>query len=299
MRILNLGSLNMDRIYFVDHIVREGETVHSEEVRFCCGGKGLNQSVALAKAGMEVYHGGQIGKDGALLRNKLKDSGVRTDYVVQTAGESGHAVIQIDTHGKNSILVCAGANGLVCREFIDEVLGHFEEGDALLLQNEISNVDYAIRRAREKGMIIIVNPSPITKALSECGLENADILMLNESEAAALSGVQEDYHGMLKVLSLRYPNTMLVLTVGEQGAMCWNRGTLFNQCAFETPVIDTTAAGDTFCGYFIADILRGRPIAEAMEDAAIAAAMTVSRLGAADSIPTRDEVDRYREGALK
>lgn len=131
MKVLNFGSLNLDLVYAMDHIVRGGETFSADRLDKFPGGKGLNQSVALAKAGAEVYHAGNIGADGGLLMDTLKNAGVHTEHVRVLEGSSGHAVIQVDRRGENAILLFTGANGCVTPEQIDNVLDHFPPGTTL------------------------------------------------------------------------------------------------------------------------------------------------------------------------
>ena len=161
MKILNFGSLNIDRVYSVDEFVRAGETISSLKMETYAGGKGLNQSIAAARAGEEVYHGGMIGEDGLFLKELLAENGVETSFIGVTGAQTGHAIIQVNAGGQNSILLFGGANRMIDREFADHVLGNFDRGDILILQNETSSLGYIVDRAWEKGMRIALNPSPI------------------------------------------------------------------------------------------------------------------------------------------
>ena len=147
MKVLNIGSCNIDYIYEVDHMVRPGETQKVDTLEIVSGGKGLNQSIALAKAGVDVYHAGLIGRDGSILRQALEGHGANTDYLSEVDGPSGHAIIQLDKHGENCILVYPGANHQLTEELIEEILSHFESGDLLLLQNEVNNMPFIVKRA--------------------------------------------------------------------------------------------------------------------------------------------------------
>lgn len=160
MKILNFGSLNIDYTYSVDHIVHPGETITSGSLEVFPGGKGLNQSIALARAGADVYHAGLIGEDGIFLRDLCRESGVKTGYIRETETRTGNAIIQVSEKGENCIILYPGANREQTEEYIDEVLKGFGEGDVLLLQNEINLLDYLISKGAEKGMKIVLNPSP-------------------------------------------------------------------------------------------------------------------------------------------
>ena len=144
MKVLNFGSLNLDYVYSVDHMVAPGETLASSGMNTFCGGKGLNQSIALAKAGVDVYHAGMIGEEGDILLKACKEGGVNADYIKSIPGKSGHTIIQVDKNGQNCILLYGGANRSITKEYVDEVLAHFEKGDILLLQKAIYMLDYII-----------------------------------------------------------------------------------------------------------------------------------------------------------
>ena len=149
MRVVNFGSLNIDYVYRVDHFVRPGETMSAQSLQVQCGGKGLNQSVALARAGVETWHAGLIGPEGHFLKETLDRAGVHTRFVEETAGSTGHAIIQVDSTGQNSILLHDGANGRLTPEFVTAVLDQFSAGDTVLLQNETSCVEEIIRQAAQ------------------------------------------------------------------------------------------------------------------------------------------------------
>lgn len=292
MKVLNLGSLNIDRIYQVEHFVEPKETIKADVYKELCGGKGLNQSIALAKAGADVYHAGCIGQDGEMLISILKEHGVKTDYVRRSQKPSGHAVIQVNREGQNNIIICGGANDDVTESYIDEVLTGFSKEDMILLQNEISNVDYAIRKARERGMKIVVNPSPINQALETYELQEVDYFILNEVEGKYLSGKESDSPvEMMEELKVKFPQAAFVLTLGENGAYYFDAKSCVFQKRYQVEAVDTTGAGDTFSGYFLAGIMQGRGIEESLRSAGMAAALAVSRHGAAPSIPELQEVN--------
>ena len=138
MKVLNFGSLNLDYTYRVSHIVREGETISSKDVEMHLGGKGFNQSVALARAGVPVYHAGLVGEEGLDFYDTCQECGIKTDYIKTVTGRCGHTTIQVDEEGQNSIVLFGGANQKNSKDYVDEVLKNFDTGDIILLQNEIN-----------------------------------------------------------------------------------------------------------------------------------------------------------------
>lgn len=292
MKVLNFGSLNLDYVYDVDHFVREGETISSTDMNIFCGGKGLNQSVALAKAGVKAYHAGAVGSaDGGILLDALSNVGTDISYIKRYNMSSGHAIIQKNRAGNNCILLYGGANQNIGVDFIKDVLKDFDKGDILLLQNEVSNLSFIIDEGYKRGMRIVLNPSPINEKIFECDLEKVEYLILNEIEAADILGASctgEDE--LIEKLTKRFPNMKIVLTLGEKGSVYVDKTQKIRQEIYKTDVVDTTAAGDTFTGYFIAGIVAGIDVAESLKQAAGAASITVSRKGASPSIPFAKEV---------
>ena len=295
MKILNYGSLNIDYTYSVDHFVRGGETMSSEEMHVFSGGKGLNQSIALSKSGAMVWHAGAVGTgDGDFLIRQLKEAGVHTEYISQLEGKTGHAIIQKAKDGGNCILLYGGANQRITRNMVDEVMSHFERGDYLVLQNEISEIGYIMEKAHEKGMMLVLNPSPMDDKISTYPLEYVDYFLLNEIEAGDICGEQGSGEELLQKLSSRFPGARIVLTLGGDGSLYWDGGQILTQGIYKVPVADTTAAGDTFTGFLIGGLVQGLDAGEALDLAAKAAAIAVSRPGAAPSIPSREEVEAFK-----
>ncbi|MCR4704553.1 MAG: ribokinase [Lachnospiraceae bacterium] len=290
MKVLDFGSLNYDYVYHVDHAVTPGETLDSSSLETFFGGKGLNQAISLARAGAEVFLAGQIGEEGASFIDLCKKSGVRADYVKTIPGKSGHAIIQLDKNAQNCILLYGGANRKQTRDNIDAVLSHFEKGDILLLQNEINELDYIIDKAYERGLQIALNPSPFDDALKACDLKKISIFLLNEIEGGQISGETQP-EKILDVMTAKYPEARIVLTLGSDGVIYRDKNETHKQGIFKVKAVDTTAAGDTFTGYFLASLCRNIPIKEALTLCAKASAITVSRMGATDSIPTLKEVE--------
>lgn len=289
MKILNFGSSNMDFVYSLEHIVSAGETVKSKSMNIFPGGKGLNQSVALARAGQRVYHAGCFGTDGEMLVNLLKENGVDVSHIKYVNEKNGHAIIQVSDDGENSIVIYPGSNAMVTKDYIESVLSNFGSGDFLLLQNEISNIEYIIEKASGKGMKIFLNPSPCSDNLKNIDFNMLSYIILNEGEAKTLSGC-ENSESALAYFSENYPNLNVVLTLGKKGSVFFGEGQKVSQPSFEVKAIDTTAAGDTFTGYFISMLSRGESYKNALRIASAAAAISVSKNGAAPSIPLYDTV---------
>ena len=289
MKVLNMGSMNLDYVYTVDHIVLPGETEDSGSRSIFLGGKGMNQSCALAKAGVDVYHAGLIGADGAAFLDACKEHGIHSDYIRMVDGPSGHAIIQIDKDAQNSILLFGGANQRFTKEYIDEVLSHFEASDLLLLQNEINLLPYVVDSAYEKGMTIALNPSPFNEKLKTVDMGKISIFLVNEVEGYQITGCTEPDAILAKLLEM-YPRAKIVLTLGEDGAIYADAQQRYFQPAFPVEAVDTTAAGDTFTGYFLTGLIEGMPIPEILKMSAKASSIAVSRKGAVPSIPYRSEV---------
>ena len=294
MKVINIGSLNIDRTYSVKEFVRPKETIKALKYEEHCGGKGLNQTIALRKAGANVYHAGIIGHDGQMLINELKAADASTEYIKMTDGNSGHAMIQVDEKGENNIIIHGGTNDHISKEFITDVLDRFEGKDILLLQNEITNVDVAMRYAKKKGMTIIFNPSPMNDKIFQYPLELVDYFLINELEAAELAGPEKTgVDEILRQLKIKYPKAAFVMTLGGDGVWFCNQERKQFHPSFKVAVADTTGAGDTFCGYFIAGLVDELDVEMNLRRASAAAAIAVSRHGAAQSIPTKEEVETF------
>lgn len=285
-RILNIGSLNLDQTYFVSHIVQGGETLPVKTLQSFCGGKGLNQSLAAARMGASVCHGGAVGIDGDPLLNVLQKSDVDCTRVLRRSGGSGHAIIQVNDGGENAILVFGGANHSLTEAELDEMLAGFGKGDLLLLQNECNGVSYAMRKAKAQGMTVLFNPAPMTDDVREMALSEVDWLVVNETEAAALAGDWD-------ALRARFPNQKCIMTQGKRGSMCFDGAETIQTPAFLVRTIDTTGAGDTFLGCFAAKVALGAPARVALRYATAASALAVGVAGAAASIPNAKAVEAF------
>lgn len=289
MKVLNFGSLNLDYVYQVESILIPGETQASRDRQTFCGGKGLNQSIALAKAEIPVYHAGMIGDGGEILLETCKENGVNTEFIRKITGPCGHTVIQVDKDGQNCILLYGGANRSITREFVDEVLSAFGKDDIILLQNEINELDYIVDRAYEKGMMIILNPSPYDDKLKACDMSKVSMFLVNEIEGNQITGERKPER-ILAAVKEKYPSAKIVLTLGGDGSVYQDETGIYHQGIFKVKAVDTTAAGDTFTGYFISSIIDGMSVKEGLEMAAKASAIAVSRPGATASIPIKQEV---------
>ena len=289
MKIYNLGSLNIDYVYAVEHFVQAGETLSSKEMRVFPGGKGLNQSIALARAGAQVIHGAVVGDNGDFLLQVMADSGVDISRIQRVSGSCGHAIIQVDPQGQNCILLYAGTNHMVDRAYAEEFLWDAMPGDILLLQNEVSGLRDIFELAAQKGMRIAFNPSPYHENLKKLPLSYVTWWFCNEVEGEALFG-SSDPAVMAERFRQQYPHSSLILTLGERGSMYIDGDGCITQPAHSVAAVDTTAAGDTFTGYYLAAVAEGRAPREALERASKAASIAVSRPGAAESIPRADEL---------
>jgi len=289
MKILNFGSCNIDYVYSLDHIVGIGETETTHKLEIFPGGKGLNQSIAVAKAGVKICHAGCVGRDSSMLTDILSENGVDISYLSKTCEKTGHAIIQVSSEGENSIFLYPGSNEMISKDYIDLVLQNFGRGDIILLQNEISNVDYIVEKAYQKQMCIILNPSPCNEKLDKIDFNKLTYIILNEVEAKAISGYDIPEESLTYIKN-KYPNLKVMLTLGSNGCIYTDSICEFRQPAFRVNAIDTTAAGDTFTGYFVAELSRNTDYRKILKIASAASAIAVSRKGAAPSIPDKCEV---------
>ena len=289
MKILNFGSLNIDHVYSVDHFVRPGETLASRSYRRYAGGKGNNQSIALARAGAQVWHAGKVGRDGEWLIDNLRRAGVNTAHIKFADVPTGHAIIQVNAEGENCIVLYGGANQTVSQRDAKAVLSRFDVGDVLLLQNEISAVPDILRIATDHGMTIVFNPAPMDASVLSYPLDRVAVFIINETEGSQFTGQGEPdriLDGMLE----RYPRSATILTLGARGAVYAHASERVAVPAENVKAVDTTAAGDTFTGFFVTEFARGSEVELSLRMACKAAAICVTRRGAADSIPRREEL---------
>jgi ribokinase len=292
MDILNFGSINIDHVYQVDHIIRPGETLPSSSYHIHAGGKGANQSVAIVRAGGSVKHAGTIGENGRWLKELLESSGVDTSLLrVTDQVATGHTIIQVDKSGQNSIILFGGGNNMQDESYIRAVFDSLTGKEVLLIQNEISSLPLILELALERRLRICMNPAPFTEGLLSLPLNRVEMLICNEVEAQGLtSSTEESPKVLIEHLSSLYPEVQIILTAGADGVY-WNEGsTTYHEPAHPAQVVDTTAAGDTFIGYFLTFLGKDSTVEEAIRIASDAAALAVSREGAMDSIPFSKEL---------
>jgi ribokinase len=289
MNILNIGSVNIDHVYEVDHFVRPGETLASTRYGIFAGGKGFNQSIALARAGAPTRHVGAVGRDAAWLIERLKSEGVDIAHLKVDDMPTGHAIIQVAPSGENAIVLHGGANCAVTAEDVARAVASCSQGDFLLVQNETSAVADAIRKGKRRGLRVAFNPAPMSPVVRDYPLQDVDLFILNETEAEGLTG-QNTPERVCAAMVASFPHAATVLTMGRDGAVFMDSSGILRQPGFVAEAVDTTAAGDTFIGYFLAEFMRTGEPAKAVALGCRAAAISVTRPGASDSIPWLREV---------
>jgi ribokinase len=289
MHILNIGSVNIDHVYMVEHFVRPGETLSSARYETFAGGKGFNQSIALARAGAPTRHAGRVGRDAAWLLERLNGEGIDIAQLKVTDVSTGHAIIQVIPAGENAIVLHSGANASVSVADIQQALSSCSEGDWLLVQNETSSVAEAIRQGKRNGQKVVFNPAPMSSAVRDYPLQDVDLFIMNETEAEGLTGQDalKHVHAAMRTL---FPCAAAVLTMGDKGAAYLDADGILSHPGVAVQPVDTTAAGDTFTGYFLAEMMRTGDPQSALALGCHAAAICVTRRGASDSIPVLNEV---------
>ena len=290
-KIINFGSINIDHVYRVPHLVKPGETLSSLDLVTGLGGKGANQSVAIARAGVSVAHVGRVFKGDRWAVELLASTGVDTDNIALIEGASGHAIIQVDDQGENAIVLHGGANQSFSIADIESALNHNQQARYLLMQNETNLLAEAFELAQAKGIKIVLNPAPMTDNIKDLPLAKLDTLIVNRGEAEALCGAA-DIDEMTRQMAALAPQTRVVVTLGGDGAMLLANGEVTHMNSPSVDVVDTTGAGDTFVGYFLAGVAEGMNDHDALQRACLAGSIAVTRQGAITAIPDRSEVDR-------
>ena len=288
MKVLVFGSFNIDRVYTLTKLPERGETLYCRDYEIHVGGKGLNQALAFQRAGAQVVAAGKIGADGAFLADYLRDNGVDVSAIDRTGAYSGHAVIEVDPDGQNQMILFGGANRTVTPDYCDRLLAEHGDAALLLTQCETSCVDHMLQKAHAAGIRTALNPSPFTEAVKDMPFDAVDLLILNEFEGASLTGETEP-EAIAKALRAMTRGTV-ILTLGAGGAVYCDGETLIKAPAFQAEAVDTTGAGDTFTGYCLYALLNGAAPREALRAGAAASAIEVTRPGAAEAIPRREEV---------
>eukprot|EP01054_Gregarina_sp_Poly1_P009123 Gregarina_sp_Poly_1__9122@NODE_55_length_17436_cov_154_331798_g47_i0_p7_GENE_NODE_55_length_17436_cov_154_331798_g47_i0NODE_55_length_17436_cov_154_331798_g47_i0_p7_ORF_typecomplete_len343_score49_89PfkB/PF00294_24/2_3e50Phos_pyr_kin/PF08543_12/1_7e05PHY/PF00360_20/2_5PHY/PF00360_20/91_NODE_55_length_17436_cov_154_331798_g47_i01125812286 len=311
--VLNFGSINLDIVYRVHSLVSAGETILSRSLQTFFGGKGLNQSVALARAQAQVCHAGCVGSDGVELVDFLRKEGVDVCDIAVESMKTGHAIIQVSDCGENAIVLHGGANQCLTRSYAETCLQRFRaqaeeksQRQFVLTQNETNLSFYILEQAKAAGFSTIWNPAPCpTEHPSLLPLKCVDFLILNRHEAAQLTGETVVPEMMRQLAAWLQPTTTIVITLGGDGVV--GREPIISESnisykeiqlpAFSIPnVVDTTAAGDTFVGYFIASLAEGSDLAKCLRIASAAAGLSIQTSGAAPSIPTIKQVTEYLGG---
>jgi ribokinase len=283
MTIYNLGSINIDHFYRVLHLPEPGETLAASAYSTGLGGKGANQSVAASRAGAEVHHIGAIGFDGQWIIEKLQDFGIRTVHIAALDTPTAHAIINVDQAGENAIVIFSSANVMQDKVRIRGALANASKGDFCILQNETNLVRFTAELAKTRALRVVYSAAPFSAVAVEAVLPFIDMLVVNEVEAQQLSSELG-----LSVETL--PDTEVLITRGAKGASFYAGGTTTEMSAYKVDPVDTTGAGDTYLGFFVAALDQGKSAREALRFAAAGAAIQVTRPGTADAIPDRTEV---------
>ena len=289
MAVYNLGSVNIDHVYRVPHLPEPGETLASTSFSSGLGGKGANQSIAVARAGGQVFHIGAIGVDGGWLADLMADAGVDTRFLSVIDVPTGHAIINVDDAAENVIVLYTGANRALTEAMVNEALSGAGSGDWLLLQNETNLGVYAAKAAKAKGMRVAYAAAPFDADAAAAMLPVTDLLAVNDVEAAQLSEA-------LGVDAADLPVPQVLITRGADGATLQSGADEISVDAFKVDPVDTTGAGDTFLGYFLAALDLGRSAKDALTFASAASAIQVTKMGAAVAIPRADEVEAFLDG---
>ncbi|MEO0496393.1 MAG: ribokinase [Pseudomonadota bacterium] len=283
MTVFNFGSINLDLVYQLPHLPQPGETLASTGLERGLGGKGANQSVAIAKAGGRVVHIGAVGEDGTWLKDQMASAGVGVDHIAVLDEPTGHAVIYVDDGAENVIVLYEGANRALTMQMAQAALDGSKHGDWLLAQNETNLVPEVAALAKSRGLKIAFAAAPFDPAAVEAVLDHVDLIAVNAIEAAQLAE-------SLPHQAQRLSQVEMLVTLGSKGAELRRGDDLQRVSAFPVQPVDTTGAGDTFLGFYLAATADGDTTAQALQTASAAAAIQVTRPGASSAIPSIAEV---------
>lgn len=302
--IVVIGSSNTDMVVKTSHLPAGGETVLGGTFFMNAGGKGANQAVAAARYGNRVVFVAKTGDDlfGKQVLKSLKEDNIVTDYVfVDKENPSGVALITIDSEAENCIVVAPGANMSLSPADIDVASEEIRNADVLLMQLEspVETMTYAAKMAAEAGVPVILNPAPApAEPLSEELLKNLYLITPNRSEASRLSGIEvkdmESAYRAAKAIRDMGPKCVII-TLGNEGSLLDDGAMPMRVEALKVEAVDTTAAGDTYNGVLASVIAEGRSLIEAMREANVAAAISVTRMGAQPAAPTREEINEMKK----
>ena len=284
MTLFCLGSINLDHFYEVPHLPAPGETILAESHSTGLGGKGANQSVAAAQAGARVVHIGAVGPDGAWAVSRLKALGVDTTHISEVTAPTAHALINVDPKGENAIVVFPGANMRQSLTQLKTALLTAKRGDMLLLQNETNLALEAATLARSLGLKVLYSAAPFDAAATKALLPLTDILVLNAVEMQQLTEATD---------AIALSPATIIITEGSKGGRAITAAGETRFPTFPVQALDTTGAGDTFTGYLAAALQEGQSLQDALRCAAAASALTVTKKGTADAIPSRTDVDSF------
>lgn len=291
-KILVIGSSNTDMTVKSSHLPAPGETVMGDRFVMGPGGKGANQAVAAARLGGDVTFICKVGRDvfGEKAIEGYRKDNIDTQHIMLSDLPSGVALILVDGGGENSISVAPGANGDLTPADIESKADVIRSADILILQLEIpvESVEKAVSIAKEAGVYVILNPAP-AKRLPEELLENVSLLTPNQSELEILTGIKGDVRAGLDALVERGVGEV-ILTLGSKGSMVYSGDEPLLIPALKVDAVDTTAAGDTFCGALAVAISEGKSLTDAARFATCASALTVQKMGAQVSIPYRKDM---------
>ena len=284
--IINFGSINIDHVYRVPHMPRAGETLAVSSYQKFLGGKGANQSIAITRAGGDVRHIGAVGPDGDWVIQAMRDAGVDPGRLLPVMEATGHAIVVVDDTGENQILICSGANICLSEDqIVSELNAQDGEGNWVLMQNETNLIPEIAEQAKMLGYKVAYSAAPFVAEATLPLLDRVDLIAVNEIEAQSLAGA---YGCSVEDL----PCAALLVTRGGKGASLYAEQ-VQHQTAFDVEAVDTTGAGDTFLGSFLARYCGGDGIDAALRYAAAASAIQITRLGAADAIPQQAEVAEF------
>ena len=301
-KALVIGSLNMDMTVKVEELPKLGETIFGNDFYESCGGKGANQAVAVSKLGMKTEMIGMVGKDsqGEKLIQNLNKYGIISDNVIKSDELTGRAIITVDRKGDNNIIVIPGSNFKITKEHIQAKQDVIASSDVVILQNEIPSetVEFSLLKAKELGKITIFNPAPARKLSGEV-FKNTDYLILNETEMEEIFEIKfndEEYTEKISIKKKEYGIKNIILTLGDKGSILFSEDNNIKKYdVYKVKAVDTTAAGDSFIGAFTMKICESGNSDEAIKYATAVSAIVVTRQGAQDSIPTREEIEKFIE----
>ena len=291
-KIIVIGSFNLDFVFLVDRFVLPKETYHAHGMEMHFGGKGFNQAVALGRSYPQVFYAANVNEKEKYLRDVLKENHVNDKFLRLVTSPTGMAFIQVNKEGENAILLNKGANFKFDLEQFVEILSHFNEGDTLVLQNEINELKTLIDLAHNRHLKIALNQSPFNQDILKLPLQYIDYLFINELEGEMLTNKKETDE-ILEVCKTLIPNCEVVLTLGSQGACVLKDNQITKKNTYKVEAIDSTGAGDTFTGFYLSSRVQNKSIEESLQMANAAAALSVTKKGAMDSIPSLDEVEKF------